>query len=379
MTKALRIALAHDWLTGMRGGEAVLERICLRYPKADLLTLFYHPGSVSATLSQRRIITSFLDKIPGARDRYRHLLPLFPAAVEALDARPYDLIVSTSHCAIKALRVRPDARHVCYVHTPMRYIYEQFDDYFGPGRASPAVRAAMTVARPALRRWDAATAPRPSTLIANSQHVRKRIQRHWQRDAAVIYPPVDTQRFFAPPANASREYFLLFGALAPYKRVDMAIDAFNQLGLPLVIAGGGPDLQRYRALAGPHIKVLGRVDDDQVLALYQGARALIFPGEEDFGITPLEAQACATPVIAYGQGGALETVRGLDNSDAPTGVFFSTQDVDALVQAVQHFIQHADKFHAPDLTAQAQKFSQQRFDFELARLLSPVEQELAAQ
>lgn len=376
MSKPLRVALAHDWLTGMRGGEAVLERLCLRYPDADLLTLFHEPGSVAKIIESRHIITSFLDKIPGARAHYRQLLPLFPAAIEAMDASAYDLIVSTSHCAIKALRIRPDARHLSYVHTPMRYIYEQFDDYFGAHKTSRAVRTAMQVARPALQRWDLATAPRPTSLVANSEHVRKRIRRHWQRDAALVYPPVDTQRFSAPKNGHQREYFLLFGALAPYKRADLAIEAFNQLGWPLVVAGGGQDLARLKGLAKANIKMLGRVDDDEVLQLYQGARALIFPGEEDFGITPLEAQACATPVIAFGRGGALETVRAFAEDQNPTGVFFAEQTVASLVASVKYFAEIEAQFKAEDLIRQAQAFAIERFDREMAALLDPLEAEL---
>lgn len=373
--KKLKIALAHDWLTGMRGGEAVLEGLCRRYPDADLLTLFYEPGSVSPLIEDRRIISSFLDKIPGARGRYRQLLPVFPAAVEALDAGRYDLIVSTSHCAIKALRVRPDARHLCYVHTPMRYIYEQFDDYFGPGQSNPAVRAAMCAARPILQRWDKATAHRPSLLVANSEHVRKRIRRHWRRDAALVYPPVDTRRFGPPVLGHKREYFLLFGALAPYKRADLAIAAFNQLGWPLKVAGGGPDLARLKKMARPNVELLGRVADDEVLPLYQGARALIFPGEEDFGITPLEAHACATPVIAFGRGGALETVRGLEQAQ-PTGLFFAEQKVASLVEALHQFVRVEPQFAPAALLDNAQRFAQARFDAQLAALLDPLETEL---
>lgn len=376
MAKKLRVALAHDWLTGMRGGEAVLERLCLRYPDADLLTLFHEPGSVSSLIESRRIISSFLNKIPGARAHYRQLLPLFPAAVEAMDARAYDLVVSTSHCAIKALRLRPDARHLSYVHTPMRYIYEQFDDYFGSDKTSAAVRTAMHMARPILQRWDLATAQRPTSLVANSEHVRKRIRRHWQRDAALVYPPVDTERFSAATTARKREYFLLFGALAPYKRADLAIAAFNKLGWPLVVAGAGQDLARLRQLAKPNIKMLGRVDDDEVLALYQGARALIFPGEEDFGITPLEAQACATPVIAYARGGALETLRAFGQFKNPTGLFFMEQNVDSLIAALLHFDEIEDQFKAADLIDQAAAFSQQHFDKQMAQVLDPLEAEL---
>jgi len=337
-----------------------------------LYTLFHEPGSVSSSIEDRPIFTSALNRLPALRRRYRQLLPLFPLAVESFDMRDYDLVVSTSHCAIKSLRIAAGAQHLSYVHTPMRYIYEQFDDYFGPGKAAPAVRLAMRTLRPALRAWDRATSGRPTALIANSHHVQRRIQRHWGRDAQVIHPPVDLSRFFAPSTTRARDYYLLFGALAPYKRADLAIEAFNRLKLPLVVAGGGPELERYRALAGSQIKVLGRVADAEVPALYQGARALIFPGEEDFGITPLEAQACATPVIAFGQGGALETVRPLGERQA-TGLFFEKQTVDSLIDAVLLFERQRKLFFPDDLVKQAEYFSTERFDRVLGEVLDEVE------
>lgn len=370
--RPLRVALAHDWLTGMRGGEAVLERICLRYPGAPIYTLFHDPGEVSTTIEAHPILPSLLNTLPAARRNYRRLLPLFPLAARGLDVRAYDLVVSTSHCVIKALRVASTAAHVCYVHTPMRYIYDQYEDYFGAGRASPAVRLAMRALRPALRRWDRATANRPTHLVANSRHVRDRIRRCWGRDATVVHPPVDLGRFRPEAEQTARDYYLMVGAFAPYKRVDLAIQAFNALNLELRIVGGGPQSSSLQRMAGPSVRMLGRVDNQRVSELYAGARALVFPGEEDFGITPLEAQASGTPVIALGRGGALETVRGLDQG-RPTGIFFRDQRVADLVAAVQRFEQMRDRFRTADLVENAARFGVAEFDAQLAMVLDPVE------
>lgn len=370
-SKPIKVALAHDWLTGMRGGEAVLEHICQRYPKAPLFTLLSIPGSVSQVIASREIISSFIDRIPGAHNNYRHFLPLFPSAVERLDASNFDLVVSTSHCAIKALPIGKNTVHVCYVHTPMRYIYDQFDDYFGEGRASLTTRTAMATVRPMLQRWDARTARRPSWLIANSKTVAARISRYWGRRSEVIYPPVCLGRF-APVEKPSRDYYLVVGAMAPYKRVDIAIEAFSRMEKPLWVVGEGQDAQRLRRCSSDNIRFLGRVGDAELRGLYANARALIFPGEEDFGIIPLEAQACGTPVIAYGRGGATETVLGLDQPD-PTGVFFYPQTAEALLGAVHRF-EASDRFAKTGLLDHAATFSEEIFRNKLFAVLERAEQ-----
>jgi len=374
--RRLRVALAHDWLTGMRGGEAVLERLCRRYPGAPLYTLFHQPGTASAIIAARPIITSDLDRLALARRRYRHLLPLYPAAVERFGILDVDLLVSTSHCAIKGLRVPPGAQHVSYVHTPMRYVYDQYHHYFGPGRAAPGIVLAMRALRPYLQAWDRRSAARPTELLANSAHVRARIERHWGRDAAVIYPPVQLERF-APVAAPSRDYYLMLGAFAPYKRVDLAIAACTALDLPLWIAGDGQDAARLRRSAGPRIRFLGRVDDAEVPQLYANARALLFPGEEDFGITPVEAQASGTPVIALGRGGALETVRGLDHH-APTGLFFPRQREVDLIDALRRFEAGRDQLQLEHLRDNAARFAAPRFDAAMATVLDAAEKRAEA-
>ena len=260
-----RVALVHDWLTGLRGGERVLQAICEMYPQADVFTLVHVQGSCGPIIESRRITTSFLQRLPGARRHYRHFLPLFPLAIESLDLRGYDLVISTSHAVAKGCRPAPGARHVAYVHTPMRYVWDQFDAYFGPGRAGTFTRAAARAVAPWLRRWDVRSTARAHALIANSRFVSQRMQRVWGRSAdAVVYPPVETSRFrpaadLTPAEKGPDGYALIVSALVPYKRIDLAVQAFGRLRRRLVIAGDGPELARLRAAAGPGIEFLGAV------------------------------------------------------------------------------------------------------------------------
>ncbi len=312
------IVLVHDWLTGMRGGEKVLELLCETYPSADLITLFHVPGSVSPVIERLRPRTSVLQKLPGARRFYRYCLPLFPTAIEQFDLDQYDLVISTSHCAAKAVVKTGRARHLCYCFTPMRYAWDQFDAYFGEGRVGALKNRALKPMLDALARWDAATAGRVDHYVAISQHVASRIRRYYNRDADVIYPPVDTG-FFVPDDTVARENSLLIvSALVPYKRIDVAIEASHLSNMPLRIVGNGPErgaLMDLATRAGANVQFLGSLPDEAVRDEYRRAAAVLLPGEEDFGIVPVEAQACRTPVVALGRGGALETV-----IDGVTGV-----------------------------------------------------------
>jgi glycosyltransferase involved in cell wall biosynthesis len=349
----MRVALIHDWLTGMRGGEKVLEVLCELFPDADIFTLFHQRGAPSPAIERHRIRTSFVQHLPLAGRHYRRYLPIFPYAIEQFGLDRYDLVVSSSHCVAKSVVTPGRTRHVCYCHSPMRYAWDQFDAYFGPGRVGPI--ASRWIYRPMLARlarWDAATATRPNRFLSNSQYVAGRIARYYNRQATIVYPPVDT--VFYHPAPAPRaSHFLVVSALVPYKRIELAIAACRRVGAPLRIVGNGPDRQRLQALAGPEVTFLGWLSDEAIRDEYRTARAVLMPGEEDFGIVPVEAQACGTPAVALGRGGALETVR-----DGETGVLFAEPAADALAGALTRL--DAMTFDAARIRAHAETFSRAR-------------------
>lgn len=321
------IAIVHEWLTSMRGGEKCVEALCEMFPRATLFTLVHVSGSVSPTIERMSIRTSFIQNLPMAGTRYRHYLPLFPTAIERLDLSEFDLVISSHHCVAKGVRTRPDALHVCYCHTPMRYIWDQYDEYFGPGRAGMLTRAGMRMAVGYLRRWDIRTATRPHFFIANSENVRQRINVLYGRDADVIHPPVHTDRFTLTPRTDG--YFLVVSAFVPYKRIDLAIEACKQTNDRLIVVGDGPENARLRLLSGPKTEFLGWVENNRLAELYAGCSAVLFPGIEDFGIVPVEAMAAGKPVLAYAKGGALETVK-----HGETGILFREQTVSSLVNAI---------------------------------------------
>jgi glycosyltransferase involved in cell wall biosynthesis len=274
---SLRVAIVHDWLTGMRGGERVLESMLELFPNADIFTLVHVPGSVSAAIEAHPIHTSFLQSAQERTPRWRRLLPLFPAALARFDLTSYDLVLSSSHCVAKAANGGRAAVHVAYVHSPMRYLWDQYDAYFGSGRASPIERTAMRLVAPGLRRWDRATADRPDVLIANSAFIRDRIRRVWGRESSVIHPPVDVARF--RPSPKREDFHLVVGALVPYKRVDVAVDAFRTSGRRLMVVGDGPEYRRLRAAASPNIEFAGRLPDADVANLMGRCRTFLQPGE----------------------------------------------------------------------------------------------------
>jgi glycosyltransferase involved in cell wall biosynthesis len=326
-----RIVLVHDWLTGMRGGEKVLEMLCEQYPGADLLTLFHVPHSVSPAIERLHPRTSILQHFPGIARYYRYCLPLFPAVIEQFDLDPYDLVISTSHCAAKSVVKTGRARHLCYCFTPMRYAWDQFDAYFGKEQVGSVANRMLRPMLRGLARWDAATANRVDRYVAISQHVATRIRRYYNRDALVIYPPVDTG-FYRPDDTAPEDFVLIVSALVPYKRIDVAIDASVLSGVPLRIAGDGPERGRLMKRAADrhaNVEFLGAVSNEEIRNLYRRAAAVLLPGEEDFGIVPVEAQACGRPVVALGRGGALETV-----IDGVTGVFVHEPTPEALAAGI---------------------------------------------
>jgi glycosyltransferase involved in cell wall biosynthesis len=348
----LKVGLVHDWLTGMRGGERVLEVLCECFPQASLHTLLHVPGTVSPTIERHRPQTSFLQQIPGIARLYRHLLPLYPLAIETLDVGTPDLVISTSHCAAKSVPTRPGTRHLCYCFTPVRYAWDQFDAYFGPERVGRVRSAVMRRLLDRFARWDQRTSVRPDRYVAISQYVARRIGRYYNRRSAVVYPPVDTKYF--TPGTAGREGFaLVVSALVPYKRVDVAVGACRKLGVPLRIVGQGPEARALSRLGGPGVEFLGGLVDADVREMYRRAAVVLLPGEEDFGLVPVEAQACGTPVVALARGGATETV-----VDGRTGAL-TGEGVDACAAGIKRML---DQPPAPAACrAQAERFSTERF------------------
>jgi len=366
MTEVTRVALVHDWLTGMRGGEYVLEAIAELFPKAELFTLLDIPEKISPALAALKRHTSFLQKIPGAEKHYRHFLPLMPTLIESFDLSGFDLIISSSHCVAKGIRKPPGAIHISYVHAPMRYIWDRYDDYFGPGKASLYLRCAAKMIRGYLKKWDrqASSSHNVDLLIANSYFIAEQMRRAYGRNSKVIYPFAALERFQLPRKPGS--HYLMVTAFAPNKRVDLAIEAFNRLKLPLWIVGGGQEKERLHSLTGPTVQFLGQLSNSAISELYSTCRAFIFPGVEDFGITPLEAMASGAPVIAYAEGGVLETVT------EKTGAFFKPQTVEVLVELVERFEKGEISFSELDCRERASQFSRQRFQKELLETIHEV-------
>jgi len=354
--------LCHDWLSGMRGGERVLEILCEGFPDAPIYTLLSNPAAISDTIKQHPIHLSWMQRIPGVTRHYRSLLPLFPAAINSLRPGPADLLVSTSHCVAKSLKPHPDTKHVCYCFTPMRYAWLFYEEYFGP---NPFKALLVKPILAWLRRWDRRTAKRVDRFIAISEHVRTRIKRCYGRDADIVYPPVNTHIWTPDPTVPKGEFDLIVSALVPYKRVDLAVEAYTRSGYPLTIVGVGGQLPKLKAAAGDNITFLEHQSDEAILDLYRRARLLVFPGEEDFGIVPVEAQSCGTPVVAYRKGGATETVL-----EGQTGVFFEVQTPDALREAVEACGQR--DWDVDSLRAHAERFSVAAFIEGLAGVMEKV-------
>jgi glycosyltransferase involved in cell wall biosynthesis len=333
----VKVAFIHDWLTGMRGGEKVLEAACELFPGAEIYTLIHRPERVSAALNSRRLHVSGLNSIPGSYAFYRYLLPLMPMAVESFDLSAFDLVVSFSHCVAKGVNLAPRQGrrrplHLCYCHTPMRYVYDQFDNYFAGG-AGIGVKQGAALMRPYLIRWDQKTSKGVDSFMANSENVSGRIRAAYGRESEVIYPGVETE-FYRPaktPRAKTEPYYLIAGALVPYKRVDLAIAACRELGVPLKVAGVGTERPRLEKLAeGAVVEFTGWQSDEDLRELYRGCEAFLFPADEDFGIAPVEAMACGRPVVAFKKGGALETVK-----EGITGVFFEEQTAASLAGAMK--------------------------------------------
>ncbi len=370
----MRIALVHDWLTGYRGGERVLDHLARRFPAADLFTLFHIPGRVPPSIERLSPTTSPLDRLPFAHRHYRKLLPLHPWAVRRFDLRGYDLILSTSHAVAKSVPVPAGIPHLAYCFTPMRYVWDQIDEYLGRG----LLRAGATPLVAALRHFDRQTSGPESVtrFVAISHEVAGRIRRHYGRDANVLAPPVDVSWIEAARAPAE-DFFLLVSGFVPYKRDDIALESFRRSGRRLVVVGDGPGRRALERRSPPNIEFVGRVDDAGLAELYRRCRALIHPQREDFGLIAVEAQAAGRPVIAFGAGGVLDSVRPLPREDrssrrgagdplesfaSPTGVFFDRQDPVALEEAITRFEKAEFQFHPAALRASIERFAPARFD-----------------
>jgi glycosyltransferase involved in cell wall biosynthesis len=351
----MRVAIVHYWLLGMRGGEKVLEALCRIVPEADIFTLFYDPEKISPSIRSHRVTASYLNPL---RRFHRSLLPLMPRALESFDLRDYDLIISSESGPAKGVIANPNARHVCYCHTPMRYLWDLYPQYLNEWTRSPIKRAAIRCFVPRLRKWDLRTAARVTDFVANSENVRGRIRRIYDRDSIVVHPPVAVETFrYEPP----EDYFLMVSELVPYKRVDLAVRVFSRNGRQLRIAGDGPEYSRLHKIAAPNVQFLGRVSDDDLRSLYARCRAFVMPGEEDFGITIVEALASGKAVIALGLGGVLEIV-------PPEGAFFfDAPTEDALDDAIRRF--ESSQIDARLLQSSATRFSATEFDRKMRDIL----------
>jgi glycosyltransferase involved in cell wall biosynthesis len=370
----LRVAIVHYWFLGQGGGEKVVEVLAEMFPQADLYCLVADPATMTPRLRAHRLTTSFLQRIPGSRRWYRHLLALHPFALEQLDLSGYDLILSSESGPAKGVISHTNTCHICYCHSPMRYLWDLYPDYRRGLRG--VVKTSFSLTAHYLRMWDLASAARVDYFVANSQNVASRIRKHYRRDAHIIYPPVDVSS--GKLSDRKDDYYLVVSRLIDYKRVDLAIQACNQLKRPLRIIGDGDQYKRLRTLAGNTVEFLGRVNDETVHENFAHCRALIFPGEEDFGIVPVEAQSYGRPVIAYGRGGALESVVGTSDEgpcpETSTGVFFAERTAESLAQAILTFESVEARLSRDFIRSSVQRFGIPRFKREMYDL---IEEEMA--
>jgi glycosyltransferase involved in cell wall biosynthesis len=363
----MKVVLLHDWLTGYRGGERVLDAIAELFPEAPLYTLVYKKGSTSPLIENRKIVTSFLNHLPHIEENYRKFLPLFPLAASKLKIEEADLVISSSHCVIKGVQKPPGAKHLCYIHSPMRYIYDQFDSYFG-GETKLPIKMAAHLVRPYLQTWDYISNTNVDHFVANAHFVAERVRFFYGREPSVIHPFVDLNDFrpLQKIPALKKNYFLMVTAFAPNKRVDLAIKAFNELGLNLKIVGSGQQESELQKMAGNTVEFLGNLSRNEIIGLMREAQAFIFPGVEDFGITPLESLAAGTPVIAYKFGGVLETLND------EVAHFFEEPTKESLKKALQDF--DPSKFLPQHLFLRAEAFSREIFQENLKLSISKLMQ-----
>lgn len=356
---APRVAIVHYWLVSMRGGERVLERLLGLYPQADVFTHVYDPTRVSARIREAHVTTTFVDSLPFSKRLYQYYLPLMPMALEQLDLTGYDLVISSESGPAKGVITSPSALHVCYCHSPMRYLWDHYHLYRKD--ANPLAAAAMPFLYHRLRQWDVTSAARVDRFAANSTFIRDRIRKSWRRDADVVHPPVEVNLF--TPSLEIDDHYLWVGQMVPYKRPDLAVDTFTRLGLPLLMVGEGAMLKKLKARAGPNVRFVSRLDFAGLRRAYARARALVFTAEEDFGIVPVEAMASGRPVLAYGRGGVVDSIE-----PEVSGLFFAEQTVDSLAEAVGRLEAWLPHFDPHDAVARSNLFAPERFDDRMREL-----------
>jgi glycosyltransferase involved in cell wall biosynthesis len=357
-----KIALVHYWLTGMRGGEKVVQSICNVYPDIDIYTLVYDEKKIIDSIKKHKIHTSFIQKLPFSKKKYQFYLPFMPVAVEQFNLSEYDVVISSESGIAKGVLTKPETCHICYCHTPMRYLWNMYFDYLENEKPGFFKRSFIRTYFNYLRLWDMAGSSRVDYFACNSNNVRKRILKYYKRDSKVIYPPVDVNDFKFN--SKKQDYYLVVSQLVSYKRIDLAVRAFNKLGKELIIIGEGSEFKRLKKIAARNIKFLGWQDGEALREYYTNAKAFIFPGEEDFGITAVEAQASGTPVIGYGKGGLLETVINKE-----TGLFFYKQETSDLIEAVENFELNRSKFDSYKIRENSLKFSRENFESALKKFI----------
>lgn len=370
----MRVAIVHHWFVTRGGGEQCAESLASLFPDAEIFTLLASPDGLPGSLRRRKLHTSFLQKIPGAVGYHRHLMPLYPAATESLDLRGFDLVITSDSGPVKGVRLDPGAVQICYCHSPMRYLYDNYQAY--RAQMGTLVRAVFTATAGRVRRWDLRAASRVTYFIANSRYVAARIKKLYGRDAEVIYPPIGislAQSAVALPGSAvTGDHYLVAGRMVGYKRTELLVEACLRLGRKLRVAGGGPDEARLHKIVAGHanaakVELLGELSNEELWREYAQCRALLFAADEDFGMVPLEAQACGRPVICYGAGGSLETVRGM--GPEPTGVYFAEQTVDSVVGGILEFEEREGEF-TPETNRQwAAGFASERFISEIREFI----------
>ena len=361
-----KVALVHEWLVTFAGSESVVEQILQLYPQSDLFTLVdFLPDSQRPLILNKTATTSFIQKLPWAKKKYRTYLPFMPLAVEQFDLSAYDVVVSSSHAVAKGVLTGPNQLHICYCHSPMRYAWDLYHQYLNESGLKTGVSGALAkLILHYIRLWDYQSAQRVDYFVANSRYIARRIRKVYGREADVIYPPVDTGKFAL--CERKENYYLTASRMVPYKKINLIVEAFATMpDKRLVVVGDGPDFEKIKRLATPNIELVGYQSDTVLISYMQKAKAFLFAAEEDFGITPVEAQACGTPVLAYGKGGVLESV-----VDQKTGLFFNRQQVDSLTECVQRFERSADQFDPVAIHQHAQRFSRETFRQEFDRYVT---------